>query len=150
MTQYKEMTNMTSTNKDILGERTALEETIASYEQQIDIRCDGEDDGSCWDGESLGAFDHGITIGQARTRVALLESILAKYRMLEKAAEQYKNPPNISERARFRMLSSAQMIRSVRELLTNVNLDEQSAMAIKKGALLILDSAIELLEWNDL
>ena len=140
---------MESTNTDILGERTALEETIASYEQQIDLRCDEEDDGSCWDGESLGAVDHGITIGQARTRVALLESLLAKYRMLEKAAEQYKNPPNISARDRCRMLSSAQMIRSVRELLTNINLYEPAAMAINRGALLILDSAVEVLERND-
>ena len=140
---------MTGTNKDILGERTALEETIASYEQQIDIRCDGEDDGSCWDGDPLGEVDHGITIGQARTRVALLGNILSKYMMLEKVAEKYKNPPNISARDRCRMISSANMIRSVRELLANVNLAEPSAMAINRGALLILDSAVEVLERND-
>lgn len=134
---------MTRTNTDILGERTALERMIYDLQYAVDTRLDEGAELT----DSLGGI--GLSIEVAQERVRYLENILAKYRMLEKAAEQYKNHPNISARARFRMLSSAQMIRSVRELLANVNLAEPSAMAINRGALLILDSAVEVLERND-
>lgn len=134
---------MTRTNTDILGERTALERMIYDLQYAVDTRLDEGAELT----DSLGGI--GLSIEVAQERVRYLENILAKYKLLEKAAEQYKNPPNISARARFRMLSSAQMIRSVRELLANVNLAEPSAMAINRGALLILDSAVEVLERND-
>lgn len=134
---------MTGTNTDILGERSALEKTIDALQQQIDVSGDDADE------DMLCDVDHGITIAQARERVACLNNILAKYRLLEKAAEQFKNPPKISANDRRRMISSAQMIRSVREILTNVTLAEPSAIAINRGALLILDSAVEELERID-
>ena len=135
--------NMTRTNTDILGERTALERMIYDLQYAVDTRLDEGAELT----DSLGGI--GLSIEVAQERVRYLENILAKYRMLEKAAEQYKNPPNISARDSCRMLSSAQMIRSVRELLANVNLAEPSAMAINRGALIILDSAVEVLERND-
>lgn len=135
---------MTSTNTDILGERTALERMIYDLQYTVDTR---KDEG-CSGLDSLGSI--GLSIEYAEELIKHLESILAKYRMLEKAAEKYKNPPNISAGERYRMISSAQMIRSVRELLTNINLYEPAAMAINRGAILILDSAIEELERNDL
>lgn len=117
---------------------------IYDLQCQIDNRLDCE----CEPTDGLG--DIGLIIEGAQEYVRHLENIHAKYRILELAAEQSKNPPNISEGDRSRMISSARMIRSVRELLTNVILAEPAAVAINRGALLILDSAVEELERNDL
>lgn len=135
---------MTSTNTDILGERTALERMIYDLTCQIDSRLD--EGGQRLDG--LGEI--GLTIEGAQERVRYLENILVKYKLLEKAAEQYKNPKKLDPETAWRFISSAKMIRYVREMLQNIRDVTPHESALLKAAMLILDSAIEELERNDL
>lgn len=134
---------MTSPNTDILGERTALERMIYDLQYAVDTR---KDDG-CSGSDSLGPI--GLSIEYAGECIKHLESILAKYRMLEKAAEQYKNQTEVSEKDYSRMDASVRMILSARDLMLNVIHLAPHDNAILKAARLILDLAVEELDRND-